>query len=93
MREKCFCGGEYKYIKKPGSGHFSGIYLKCEKCDRKPNEKVFVRLDIAMIGSVHTKTDFADLVGIKTSSVDTMVRKGRLKVVIFAKKEFIYYDA
>lgn len=92
MREKCNCGGEFVYAKSDHS-YFSGTYLKCSSCqETAPSEKVIVPLDIPNRDKIFTKSDFGKLIGAKPQSVDSMVNSGRVKVVIFAKKEFIYYD-
>lgn len=105
MTEKCKCGGDYSYSREElrPSGHkqftrtvnveyFSGLYLRCDKCGLQPEGKVFKNIKIEDEDKVFTKSDFAKKIGAKPQSVDSMVNNGRVKVVKFAGKEFIYYD-
>lgn len=103
METKCECGGRFQYVKentiisktqkrKIGIEYFSGIHLNCERCHEEPIGKVFIPLALSMVENIYTKSDFAALVGLKPQSVDAMSKGGRIKLVSFAKKEFVYYD-
>lgn len=107
MRERCDCGGEYIYSKEDkrptgyksftrnvNAEYHSGLYLRCELCEQHPpqSETVVRKITIQDEDKIFTKSDFAKKIGSSPQGVDSMIRNGRLKIVNFAGKEFVYYD-
>lgn len=105
MTEKCNCGGEYVYSREDTMGfgkftrsinaqYFSGIYLICDKCKQQPKSgKVVKKITIKDEANIMTKSDFGKKIGCSPQAVDSMINSGRVKVVGFAGKEFVYYDS
>jgi hypothetical protein len=105
MSTKCNCGGEFKYASSDhkikastrmlsvGNSYFSGTRLLCDECNQPPEKsRVIKDIKIEDAEFIYTKSEFAVKIGVSPQSIDTMIKTGRLKVSVIAKKEFVYYD-